>query len=292
MMQNLERVPEAIPIARTKYRKPPVVERALIVHLGLPIPEEKFQVKADEWRSALVKDFPHLETLTEWTLRVVEKDGMPVLDTAGQKMTLRQTFWQIEAGDKKKQGIQLWQDKISFNLLGELGNPRDFDELEQLTADWLPRWSADFEISQFSGVTLQYVNLLSKETLPAFMENDQLKIGEAIRLFGGVPVQRNLLLPPYDFQVNVRVDNAEPRARVSAQCVSVEAPPNKGPTMHLRFTATTNLGQPARSVSLDKVRDEARLTHSLIIEAFEAYFTDAAKASFEPYADNSSRNAN
>jgi len=280
-------MPELLPIARTRYRKPPVIERALVIHLGAPIAEEKFQLKVDEWRTALVKDFPKLETVTEWTLHVIEKDGMPVMDTAGQTMTLRQTFWQMTPGQKRKQGIQLWQDKISFNLLGELGNPREFEELENLTSTWLPRWAADFEVGNYSGVTLQYVNLLSKETLPNFFENNQLNIGGAVRLFGGVPVQRNLLLPPFDFQVNVRVDNVEPKARVSAHCVSVDAPVEQGPTMHLRFTATTNLGQPPRSIPLENLKNEGRLTHNLIIEAFEAYFTDAAKAVFEPYVSNS-----
>jgi hypothetical protein len=280
-------MPDILPIARTRYRKPPVIERALVIHLGAPIAEEKFQFKADEWRTALVKDFPKLQTVTEWTLHVIEKEGMPVLDTAGQTMTLRQTFWQVTSEDKRRQGIQLWQDKISFNLLGELGNPRQFEELENLTSTWLPRWAADFEVSACSGVTLQYVNLLSKETLPTFFENNQLKIGEAIRLFGGVPVQRNLLLPPFDFQVNVRVDNVEPKARVSAHCVSVDAHADQDPAMHLRFTATTNLGQPPRSTPLENVKNEGRLTHNLIIEAFEAYFTDVAKATFEPYASDS-----
>lgn len=285
-------MPDLLPIARTRYRKPPVTERALVVHLGAPIGEEKFQVKADEWRTALGKDFPKLQTVTEWTLHVVEKDGMPLLDTAGQTMTLRQTFWQVTPEEKRRQGIQLWQDKISFNLLGELGNPREFEELENLTSTWLPRWATDFEISSCSGVTLQYVNLLSKETLPNFFKNNELKIGQAIRLFGGVPVERNSLLPPFDFQVNVRVDNVDPRARVSVHCVTVDVPADQGPTMHLRFTATTNLGEPTRSVPLENVKNEGRLTHNLIIEAFEAYFTEAAKAIFEPYVSDITGSSN
>src|SRR4051794_31138982 len=32
------------------------------------------------------------------------------------------------------QGMQLWQDKISFNILGSVGEPRDFEELEALAA--------------------------------------------------------------------------------------------------------------------------------------------------------------
>ena len=50
--------------------------------------------------------------------------------------------------------------------------------------------------------------------------------------------------------------------------------------MHLRFTATTHIGK--RSVGLDKVKTEARLMHDLILRQFEAFFTEAAKTSFQP----------
>jgi hypothetical protein len=275
-------VAESTRVSRIKYRNPPVIERALVVHLPHPVPEEQFQVKADEWRAALIEDFPHLETMTEWTLRVIEKQGIPVLDTANQTMTLRQTFWQVGPAQKKKQGMQLWQDKISFNVLGEIGDPREFEELRSLVKQWLSKWVQDFDIKSMSGVTLQYVNLLSKRTLPTFMEGNKLKIGEAIRLFGGIPVQRELLLPPFDFQVNLRVDDVQPPAQLSAHCISVEAPKEDGPTMHLRFTATTNLGPPARVVPLDNLDAEAEVVHNLIIQSFQAYFTDAAKNSFQP----------
>jgi len=275
-------VAESTGTSRIKYRNPPVIERALVVHLPDPIPEERFQIKADEWRAALVEDFPHFETVTEWTLRVVEKQGIPVLDTANQMMTLRQTFWQLGPQQKKKQGMQLWQDKISFNILGDIADPREFEELQSLVKQWLSKWVQDFDVKTMSGVTLQYVNLLSKRTLPAFLDGDKLKIGEAVRLFGGIPVKRELLLPPFDFQVNLSVDDVAPPARVSAHCVSVEAPQEDGPAMHLRFTATTHLEQVARAVPLDHLDAETELVHRLIIQSFQAYFTDAAKASFKP----------
>ena len=261
-------MPESTRNSRIKYRHPPVIERALVVHLPTPVPEERFQIKADEWRAALVEDFPHFETVTEWTLRVVEHQGIPVLDTANQMMTLRQTFWQLGPAQRKKQGMQLWQDKISFNILGDIEDPREFEELQSLVKQWVSKWIQDFDVKAMTGVTLQYVNLLSKHTLPSFMEGTKLKIGEAIRLFGGIPVKRELLLPPFDFQVNLSVDEAAPPARVSAHCVSVEAPKEDGPTMHLRFTATTHLEQASRAVPLDHLDAETELVHGLIIQSF------------------------
>src|SRR5262249_19714106 len=116
------------------------------------MPEEKFRIKADEWQIVLKQEFPDAEAITDWAVAVTEKDGMPFLDPSRQTMTVRHTFWRT-VGQKKDRGIQIWPDKISFNLVGGVGNPRDFSELDQLRQRWLPRWASHFEISECNGVT-------------------------------------------------------------------------------------------------------------------------------------------
>jgi len=240
------------------------------------MPEEQFRIRADQWQTILKQEFPHAEAITEWVLAVTEKDGMPVLDPSRQTMTLRHTFWRM-AGQKKDHGMQIWPDKISFNLLGGLGNPRDFSELEQLRQMWLPRWASHFEISKCNGVTLEYVNLLSKETLPGFMEGPVLQVGDALRLFANIPSPGGPLTPPFDFQINSEAET-DPRSRFGAYCVSV--PKASSPTMHLRFMASTY--NPRRSVAIDSLADEIATMHDLILRQFDAYFTTKAKQSFEP----------
>lgn len=98
---------------------------------------------------------------------------MPFLDPISQTLTVRQTFWH-RAGGKKREGVQIWPDKIAFNLIGELGNLRDYEELDQMRERWLMLWGGHFGVSESVGVTLEYVNLISSETLPGFikMEHD------------------------------------------------------------------------------------------------------------------------
>ena len=259
---------------KAKYRKPPIVERALVFHAS--ISEEVFRPKAEEWQTIVKQEFPHVEMVTEWLLAVAEKDGMPVLDPARQTMTVRHTFWQM-AGKKKDHGIQIWPDKIAFNVLGGIGNPRDFDELEQLRERWLIRWATHFGVSTSTGVTLEYVNLLSKETLPTFVEGQRLKIGDAIRLFQILPSSLHQLHPPFDFQINVEGET-NPPSHFRAHCISVEgAPPT--PSMQLRFTASTHKAD--RSIAVEKVAGEAQIMHDLILRQFDAYFTPKAKETFE-----------
>jgi hypothetical protein len=266
-----------------KYKKPPVVERALTVHVELS--EEMFQTKADEWRASLASEFPAAETMTEWTLAVTEKDGMPVLDPSRQTMTVRQTYWKLADKRTKDRGMQFWPDKISFNLIGAPGHPRDYDELKEFVRAWLPRWAAHFGVTKCTGVTLQYVNLLSELTLPQFTVRNQIKLGEVLNMFRGVPNPREaLFLPPFDFQVNLECPTTTPPSHFGAHCSALtpaETEGTKVPSLLLRFTATTHLLR-RRAVGLEKVDEEAQVMHDLIIDHFQAFFTAEAKKAFEP----------
>jgi len=268
----------------TKYKNPPIIERALVVHAELT--EEKFRLAGEAWQALVKKDFPHGESVTEWQLAVTESNGMPVLDPAKQIMTVRQTFWK-KADEKKDVGMQLWPDKIAFNLIGSPGNPRHFEDLEKLTQLWLPKWTDHFCVTKFEGVSLQYVNLLSKDTLPGFVSSGKLNVGKVLKLFNNVPGPLQTLLPPFDFQMNLNGDT-DPASRLGVQCIAADQPviDRKEPepvSLQLRFSATTYLDA-KRKIVLDEVMKEAHLCHDLILKEFEAFFSDEAKATFEPYA--------
>lgn len=270
----------------TKYKNPPIIERALVVHAKLT--EERFRLAAEAWQSLVKDDFPHSESVTEWLLSVTESNGMPVLDPERQTMTVRQTFWK-KADEKKDVGMQLWPDKIAFNLLGGHGNPRHFEELEKLAKSWLPRWADHFEVTTFAGISLQYVNLLSDLTLPDFIDSGALNVGQVLTFFH-VPGQLQKLLPPFDFQINL--DGATDPSSILGMQLS--APPvvaahgkvPKAPTLHLRFNATTHMN-PEREIVLDQVWKEVQICHDLILREFEATFSEKAKKSFSPYAFDS-----
>jgi hypothetical protein len=259
------------------------VERAFVVHA--PVSEEEFQLRAEAWEEVVKNDFPHAQTVTEWTLAVTEKEGMPVLDPANQTLTLRQTFWRAP-GPRKEQGMQLWPQRISFNVLGSPENPRRYEDLDALIQRWLPKWATHFGVRTFSGVTMEYVNILSAKTLPTFVAGSEIQVGEAVRMFQMIPGKLRKLIAPFDFQVNVRGET-DPASQVTAQCLCPETPLGEVPTLQLRFRATTNVDSNRRA-PLERVQEEARLMHGLIITQFEAYFTELAKKTFEPYGDVSS----
>lgn len=260
------------------YKKPPILERALVIHAQ--VPEERFHFAADSWAAELQPEFPESKIVSEWTLKVTEKDGMPVLDPTRQTLTLRQTFWRMK-GERKDHGIQLWPDRISFNLFGSPGEPRSYEELEAFAERWIGRWARHFEVEVFERITLQYVNLLSESTLSKFVIKKSLQIGEVLKMFENIPGELHTLHPPFDFQFNMDGETAEPLSRFGAHCLALKQDSvDDVPVMHLRFTATTHIGK--HSASLKKVTTEARLMHDLILRQFEAFFTDRAKATFQP----------
>jgi hypothetical protein len=263
--------------------------------LHVDLPEEDFERKMDEWRAVLQQELPHSEVLTEWTLGITEKHGMPVLDPAKQTITLRQTFWKLADATRKDHGIQLWRDRVSFNLIGQVGEPRKYEELEDFASEWIPRWAAHFGVTQCAGVTLEYVNLLSPATLPAFTESDlTLRLGDVVSIFHNMPNPlHGLMMPPFAFQAVIKLPDQTPPSLFTTRCVSAEMPDQtskqKGPpqpALHLNFAATTHLAD--RLIPVKDVQREARQMHDLIIVHFQAFFTDRAKASFEPDVVDSS----
>lgn len=261
-----------------KYRRPPVVERVL--SYGVAIPEELFERRLDAWKSQVNQSLPELETVTDWEINLTQKDGMPIFDTTTQRVTLRHRFWKGDAQHRDK-GIQVWRDRVAFNLLRNSEDPRHFEELEAFAKEWLPRWAEIFEVKTVRGVTLEYVNLISPQTVPRFVDSSKtgIRLGEILPLCGSVPLQ-GVLVPPFRFEHNVLVTPELPLRL----CTKLDGlPPQGNQPIHLRllFTASTETHQ--RTASFSEVAGEVSATHALILEAFEKYFSDAAKLSFEPY---------
>jgi hypothetical protein len=260
-----------------KYKKPPIVERAIVFHAE--IDEETFHLGADTWRSELTREFPNSKTITEWMLGVTEKDGMPFLDPDKQQISVRQLF-SSNKNDNCERVMQLWRDKIAFNLKSDPATPSHFEDISAVASDWLPKWVEHFKIATLHGITLQYVNLLSAQTLPSFMKENKLMVGEVLTNFSAIPGRYHELVAPFDFQLNVRC-NTEPVpmnfcARLLTASVS-EA------MLHVHFTVTTT-GEKKRAISQQEAEKEIQLAHALIVDEFEAFFTSEAKNSFEPYA--------
>jgi hypothetical protein len=116
--------------------------------------------------------------------------------------------------------------------------------------------------------------------VPTFISNGRISINRILNVFGNIvgPAQR--LIPPYQFEINIRALEDPPMA-FKAKLTSAEELSKGQPTLRLDFKATSEI--PGRKINLDAAQKELSLAHDLILQEFEAYFTEEARKSFEPY---------
>lgn len=255
------------------YSHPPVVERALAFSCTLT--EEAFQTKLASWGERVKQAFPSSKIQRQWQIQIAEKNGMPFLSSDGQKLTTKYQFFQ-QSGEDKKQCIQVWQDKISFNLFGSVESPRSFTELREIANTWAPQWASHFGISSVHGIRLEYVNLLSPKTVPRFCSDGKIRLGEILTAFK-VPGPYKDLTAPFDFQFNMVANQPDFPMAIHA---SLKGAQHDGGTLRLLFRASTENLQ--RSISLDTAQKEIDIAHSSIVAEFDAYFSEEAKKSFGP----------
>jgi len=259
----------------TKYRKPPIIERAF--SMGVQIEEEFFVRHAEIWKQCVKQDLPELETITMWQIAVTEKDGMPQIDNT-QQMSIRQRFWKGKKQNRDR-GIQIRKDRVAFNLIGSPGNPRSFEDLQTFINEWQPKWASCFEVKCVSGITLEYVNIISATTMPAFASQNKIDIANVLSCYLNVPAPAKTLIPPYSFHVNALIEGDIPLI-FTAQLNNV-GKTNQQVELRLLFKATTEA--PGRSVSLDQTASELKYAHGIILQKFPAFFTPQALKSFDPY---------
>ncbi len=257
---------------KIKYRRPPLIERA--VSIGYSIEEEPYQLKLDSWTAGIKKDFSEASVQNKWEIEVAEKNGMPYLPKDKQKITTKYQFWRSTGGEKDH-CIQVWRDRVSFNLLRTNDHPRTYEDLRVFIHEWSAKWARHFEISSFRGATLEYVNIISTQTMPLFCKSREIPIGDILTTFR-VPGPIQNLAPPYRFLFYLNHKQGELPVRLR---VKLEDTPGEV-ALRLNFTASTE--KPERDVGLDAMLKEVDVMHDVILGEFEAFFTEKAKDSFGP----------
>ena len=256
-----------------KYRKPPVCER--VISLGFELDEEPFQRQLSSWNDVVRKAFPQSSIENNWEISIAEKNGIPYLPPERQKFTTKHQFWK---GKKKNRdcGIQVWKDRVAFNLLSSPANPRTFEDLLSLYDEWCPIWSEHFRVKTVRGVRIEYVNIISPATVPEFCTKERIQIGDILTVF--VPAgPLKTLEPPYAFDMNFK----DPRDDFPLLFhTSLKAERKVDVALRLDFRASTE--EMTREIAIDEIQVEIDTAHELILDEFEAFFTEPAKASFEP----------
>ena len=258
----------------TKYRKPPIIER--VISHGFSMPEEQFQPRLSSWSDVVRKAFPQSHIANNWEISIAEKNGIPYIPRESQKFTAKYQFWKGKKADRDR-GLQVWRDRVAFNLLSQPKNPRTYEELHGLYQEWLPAWADHFGVENVRGVTIEYVNILAPATVPKFCKGGRINVGEILTAFVAPGPLKNLVAP-FTFEMNFDAHQKDFPLHLHTE---LKALPKAEVALRLLFRASTEAA--GREIALDALAREIDTAHCLIRDEFEAFFTDAAKATFEPY---------
>jgi hypothetical protein len=260
---------------KTIYKNPPIIER--IVGVYTDIKPEVFEAKMPDWAAKIRDQYPLARPIAEWSIKVKEVKGVPMLENVMPKAEIIQLFWKPHPKKLQVHGMRLRPSRLVFHLCREDGNAHDFEELYAEMETWIGRWMEHFEVEALKGVTAEYFNRLNPKITPQFMLPDgRLKLSEAFLLFANIPGKYQSITPPYDNRIRLIVDEKRP-------CyfdLRVRADDDGHVGVRIDFMVTT-IGD--RAISAKDALAEIRLGHDVILEQFDCLFSEKARQSFTHY---------
>jgi hypothetical protein len=263
---------------RATYKKPPVIERAATVTAH--IPPEVFFARFESWKSEILKDFPDYDPIQQWLINYTNREEVPVLDEVPPQVRVTHRFWKRNLQNQRFMSMRVLPNRLTLNLHPEYNDPHRYEELRDALMRWFPLWVAHFSATEFPQVHLDYINLLAAETTPQFVEpkTGAVHIGQALTVFASGPGKNQGITPPYDCQMGLAIDR-ERGSFFRLRILGLDSRPNRGAAVRIDFQAVTDRHDSPLTAS--EIRGEVEFLHEVMIEKFEAVFTDAAKISFQ-----------
>lgn len=274
--RSIAQMSEQPSTTRILYRKPPIIER--VVSVVGDVSDETFYSKFESWKEIILPRFPDYDPLKEWTVNIESSEGVPVVGD----VVVNHRFWRKTEKGKRYLSMRLLPNMLTLNLHGETGKPRRFEELYAELVMWLPQWITHFGIKGCREVALDYINLLSRATTPSFVNKEGgLAIGALLNVFTGMPGRHKGIIPPYDCQMGLMIDEKKP-VIFAVRVQDTMTKPDMGTAVRVDLRAQLVKDKPV--LTLGQVLAETEFLHTVIIEQFEAIFSETAKKSFEPEA--------
>lgn len=257
---------------KIRYKKPPITQR--IIGVYHQISEDDFQKKLPSWIEKIRDAYPIQEPLAEWTLDIEQKGGIPLLKNLTPKASIIHLFWKQNMKGRHVHGMRIRPDRLVFHLNSQKDEPHDFDELLPEMEYWLPKWAEHFGVGKLSGVSAEYLNELSREVTPQFIDDKgALNLPRILTVFGTFSKRSASLIHPLQCQVRMVMDEKKP----TFLDLRVYDDQKNAPCVKVDFIVTTYM---AGGISLDQAVPELRIGHDLILEEFDCVFSEDAKQSF------------
>ena len=260
---------------KLRYEKPPIVERVIGVYHT--IPQDQYEAQLPSWAEKIRNVYPISAPLSEWSIDIESKGGVPIVKNLTPTARIIPLFWQRHAKGLHVRGMRLRPDRLVLHLCREGKQPHDFDELLPEMERWLVPWAEHFGVPDIDGVALEYVNQLNAEITPQFVDSSGgVKIAEALNMFATFPHQVKSVTKPYDCKARLVIDPVKPTV------FDVRVRADDGPTNSVRVEFVVRTFPAAKRLSFNEALSELRHGHDIMLEQFGCFFTEQAKLSFAP----------
>ncbi len=260
------------PAPYRRYKRPPIGERVISAFCSMDTDE--FPAKFDSWRGKVRDAFPFDTPRVVWDINIEDKAGVPVLAKGGPTMRIRHWFHEYHPKESRGFAQQCEVGRMGINLLKDGDKVFQFQDIESKFKEWLPIWAHHFGVQSFHGFALDYVNFLNPRTVPSFCTAGKIHIGKVFKLFSSIPGPHITLIPPYDCEVNLLLDEKMPASgRIQVRAAGADG---------LRVDMQMRSVRESKEVTIEQGFDEVLALHQWMVTYFEVLFTDEAKESFEP----------
>jgi hypothetical protein len=259
-----------------RYQRPPVIERLVFVRANMD--QEIYDKGFDEWREWVLKEFPVDEPVKNWLINVQERHGVPT--DISPELQILPRFSEKTSVDGFGWSIRCPVGQLIMNMHSSHQESRTYEDLRTRFPGWLTRWVQHFQVREFTDLTVHYVNLLDRTTLAPFAHEGFLDIAKVLKIFFRIPGGKELLTPPLDCQVTIKLEG-EIEGTLSIRACHRAG--GNGPALTLNLVASTAL---RKDQSVDEILSLMDWCHSRIVERFEVIFTTEAKESFDPYVNS------
>lgn len=262
-----------------RYKKPPIIERALTVTAD--VPQQIFFARLEEWKQIIQEKFPEYEPINDWRVNIeTREDGTPLLTDVQPDLVIIHRFWRRDKNGRRFLSMRVLPNQLTLNIHRDSEGDHSFKELHEEFSTWLPLWMNHFGATACETVVLNYINLISHHTTPQFISGDgSIQVSRALRVFAGIPSRHQGIIPPYDCQMGLMIDDKRP-AMFSLRVLVVNIAKENAPAIRIDLNAQVDKMKP--TLNPFQALSEALFLNSVIKEQFEAIFTEEAKKSFEP----------
>lgn len=272
--------------------RPPVRLRSATFFAS--IPEKNYEKGYGQWNRLINANFPDVRSEPRWRFELDGYDGgLPKLKDTSPAM------W-VDSWHEKRHGprggsdtVRVFADEgegyggVTFTVVRNSEEvSRSFEQLEQVYADLLAEFQRVFDVSCFRAVSLEYVNIVDTVLYPEFKSPN----GGGVLLGKVLSTHEQLEMPgkgftlPYTHKMTFRAHDTKPmQASVS---VEAHTPKDEGGgtskvELEVEFTVRSFALEDGSLFSGEKAQEEMSECHEIILEFYNATFTDEAKGLFD-----------